>query len=115
MRVQREGQSLRVRILDVELGRLLEGGRLANETCWPDGRDERQWLLLGDRLEWRRDESGWGVLLPETEVRALAARLPSREGLSWALPVPGGRPLRILFDVDVRRDGKSDGERDTKP
>ena len=102
MRVQQREQSLRLRIDEAELARLLAGQEIRNETCWPDDRIERQRVTLADRLDWRRDDDGWRVALPEADVRALAARLPSRDGLSWDMPVPGGEALHILFDVDVR-------------
>lgn len=102
MRVQQQSQSLRLRIDEAELARLLAGDAVQNETCWPDGRIERQRLALAEQLDWQRDGDGWRVTLPASEVHALAARLPSRDGLSWEIPVPGGEALRILFDVDVR-------------
>ncbi|HET7299612.1 MAG TPA: hypothetical protein VFJ01_03080 [Oleiagrimonas sp.] len=102
MRVQQQEQSLRLRIDEAELARLLAGETAQNETCWPDGRVERQRLALAEQLDWQRDDDGWCIVLPASEVRALAARLPSRDGLTWDMPVPGGEVLRILFDVDVR-------------
>lgn len=102
MRVQQQSQSLRLRIDEAELARLLAGDAVQNETCWPDGRIERQRLIPAEQLDWQRNDDGWCVTLPAFEVRALAARLPSRDGLSWEMPVPGGEILRILFDVDVR-------------
>ncbi len=103
MRVQQQKQSLRVRIDESELALLLAGGTALNETHWPDGRVERQRVVLADRFDWRRDPVGWCVTLPESEVHALASRLPSRAGLSWTMPVPNrDATLQILFDVDVR-------------
>ena len=102
MKVQLQDQSLRLRIDEAELSRLLDGAPVGNRTRWPDGRIENQQLFLGDAPSWQREADGWRVTLDETQVRALAARLPSRDGLSMTLPVSGGGSLQLLFDVDVR-------------
>jgi hypothetical protein len=102
MKVQLQGQSLRLRIDEAELARLLDGATVDNRTSWPDGRAERHELALGNAPGWLRDGDGWRVTLDDAEVRAFASRLPSREGLSLSLPVPGAEPLELLFDVDVR-------------
>jgi hypothetical protein len=102
MKVQQQGQALRLRIDEAELAQLLAGTAVSNQTQWPDGRVERQWLVLGDGHGWQRDDDGWRMTLDDAEVRALAARLPSRDGLPLSLPVQGGEPLQVVFDVDVR-------------
>ncbi len=102
MRVQQHDQSLRLRIDEAELARLLEGGTVRNDTRWPDNHVQGQRIVLGLALAWQRDPEGWCVTLPEVEVRTLAARLPSREGLEFELPIAGHDGLRIRFDVDVR-------------
>jgi hypothetical protein len=102
MRVQQQEQSLRLRIDEAELATLLAGGTVENATRWPDGRDEHQQLALAAQHAWRRDDGGWRMELADAAVRGLAARLPSREGLSFRLAVPGGGALQVLFDVDVR-------------
>lgn len=102
MRVQLEGQSLRLRIDEEELARLLADGSVVNRTGLPDGHIEIQQLSLTPRIEWRREDTIWHICLPESDVRALSQRLPSREGLQFSLSTPGGNVLQILFDVDVR-------------
>ncbi|GAA0699844.1 hypothetical protein FHW84_002647 [Dyella sp. SG562] len=102
MKVQLQGQTLRLRIDEAELAQLLGGAAVGNRTRWPDGRLESQQLILGDAHGWQRHADGWQVALNGADVRAFAARLPSRDGLELALPVPGGEPLQLLFDVDVR-------------
>jgi len=102
MRVQQQEQSLRLRIDEAELASLLAGDTVENATRWPDGRTERQQLALAAQSDWQRDDEGWRLALADAAVRELAARLPSRDGLSFELDVPGGAALRILFDVDVR-------------
>lgn len=102
MKVQLQGQALRLRIDEAELARLLCGGTLCDETCWPDGRVEQRQLMLAERYGWWRDKAGWCVALADAAVRDFAARLPSRDGLRLELPVPSGMVLQLLFDVDVR-------------
>lgn len=114
MKVQQQEQALRLRIDEAELAQLLAGSTVGNRTQWPDGRVEHQRLALAGSHGWRRDDDGWRMTLADAEVRALAARLPSREGLSLSLPVASGQPLQVVFDVDVRdsvrqrRAGKGD-------
>lgn len=102
MRVQLEGQNLRLRIDEDELAHLLEGGSVVNRTGLPDGHVEMQHLSLAPRIDWRREGIVWHVCLPENEVRALSQRLPSRDGLEFSLSTPSGEVLQIVFDVDVR-------------
>ena len=102
MRVQLQGQALRLRIDEAELATLLAGGVVENATRWPDGRDERQQLALAMQHGWRRGDDGWHMELADAAVRELAACLPSRDGLSFELTAPGGGALKVLFDVDVR-------------
>jgi len=97
MRVQQRQQSLRLRIDEAELARLLAGEAVENAMRWPDGRVEVQRVALTEAAGWLRTDDGWRVQLPQAEVRALAARLPSRDGLAFALD-----GLDVAFDVDVR-------------
>jgi hypothetical protein len=102
MKVQLQGQALRLRIDEAELASLLTGGTAENAIRWPDGRDERQQLALAAQHGWRRNNDGWRMDLADAAVRELAARLPSRDGLSFELALPSGGTLEVLFDVDVR-------------
>jgi len=103
MKVQLDGQHLRLRIDEDELARLLAGEAIialtnfaghfrVNATLRIDGRALP--ALEGDAGDWR-------FILPENEVRALMARLPTRDGLVWTLS-SGSRALELRFDVDVR-------------
>ena len=102
MRVQLEAQTLRLRIDEAELAQLLAGGDAGNRTVLPDGRTEIQQIRLAAKLGWQRDDAHWRIELPEADVRALSARLPSRDGLQFDLPTANGGSLQLLFDVDVR-------------
>lgn len=102
MRVQLESQTLRLRIDETELSQLLAGGIAENRTRLPDGRHEIQQIRLASQVGWQRKDTHWCIELPDAEVRALSARLPSRDGLHFDLPTPDEGMLHILFDVDVR-------------
>ncbi|WP_199099469.1 hypothetical protein [Dyella sp. ASV21] len=102
MKVQLQDQTLRVRIDEAELARLLDGAEVSNHTQWPDGVVECQRLALGATPGWQRESDGWRIVLNRAEVHAFASRLPSRDGLPITLAVPSGEPLQLLFDVDVR-------------
>lgn len=102
MRVQLEGQSLRLRIDEEELARLLSGSSVDNRTGLPDGHIEMQQLSLAPRIDWQREGTVLHISLPEGDVRALSERLPTRDGLRFSLSTPGGEVLHVMFDVDVR-------------
>jgi len=105
MKLQIEGQSLRVRIGEAELAQLLAGGTVQARTSFAQAFAMECVLRLAEdddaRLSGRAD--AWLIELPGAAVREHAARLPTREGLTFKLPT--GRPddvLELLFDVDVR-------------
>ncbi len=102
MKIQLQQQALRLRIDETELAQLLAGTSVVNVTHWPDARVERQQLRLDAQSGWQRNVDGWCIALCDAAVRELAARLPSRDGLSFELPCADGDTLHVLFDVDVR-------------
>lgn len=109
MRVQMQGQHLRFRLQDAEFRRLLGGGTVENRTVLPDGRRIVQRVSLAATAGWHADGSTWRIDVPDAEVRAYGTRLPTREGLHFALPVPGGTALDVQFDVDVRDRARTRG------
>jgi hypothetical protein len=49
------------------------------------------------------DAAAWRIALPSTDLRQHAARLPSRDGLTYRLAgKTDADTLELLFDVDVR-------------
>ncbi|WP_130618411.1 DUF7009 family protein [Dyella amyloliquefaciens] len=105
MKLQIEGQSLRVRIGEAELTQLLAGGTVESHTRFAQAFAMGCALRLGGSIDaglsGRAD--AWLIELPEAAVRAHAARLPTREGLTFNLPTGSGDDvLELLFDVDVR-------------
>lgn len=106
MKVQLDGQRLRLRIDEDELARLLAGHAVTAHTRFGDRFAVSATLRVDARTE-PALEGGvedWRFVLPADEVRALAGRLPTREGLGWTLPSApdAAGTLELRFDVDVR-------------
>lgn len=103
MKIQLHEQSLRVRIDEEELARLLDGSSVSNQTRLPGGVAWGLALALHDaaRAVVHSDPSHPRVSLPRQAVEALQARLPSRDGLCFELD-DGVTALQLQFDVDVR-------------
>ena len=104
MKLQIEGQSLRVRIGEDELARLLAGQPLVSHTRFTRNLALSCTLraLASEAPRFSGQPDAWVIDLPETTVRAHAATLPSRDGLTFTLESGEGEPLELLFDVDVR-------------
>ena len=105
MKLQIEGQHLRVRISEQELAQLLAGQAIEVGTQFADAFSIAYALELvpGETASLSGSPAAWRIAIPEAEVRRHAALLPTREGLEFALPGPAGQDgLQLLFDVDVR-------------
>ena len=104
MKLQIQGQSLRFRLDEAELARLLAGETIANVTDLGPGTGFCQWLGLHPdptpRLQTAHGE--WRLWLPEPAVRDYVARLPCREALRFELARDGSAALSLRFEVDVR-------------
>lgn len=114
MKLQIEGQQLRVRVNEGELAVLLAGQVVESRTCLGQGVEWGATLRLTQHAEATFDGSAaaWQIGLPHADVCGLAARLPARDGLHFDLEVDAQAPaLRLLFDVDVRDSVKHRGGR----
>ena len=105
MKIQMQGQRMRLRVDEAELARLQAGEILENLTRLPGGIDCRQQLRVTDDLDARLvpvADAGWCLELPRAQLESYVARLPCREGLGLHLPVSEGDEIDIGFEVDVR-------------
>lgn len=104
MKIQLCGQSMRLRIDEHELERLLGGDELANITTFRAGHRSRQALRLADCRQpgFEGGSADWLLRLPEESVRRYSSRLPCREGLAFALPAGESAALAVTFEVDMR-------------
>ncbi len=104
MKLQIQAQTLRFRIDEAELARLLAGETILNTTDLGRGGAFSQSLGLHAapvaRLE--GPPGAWRVLLPESTVRGYVPRLPCRDALGFDLPTAGAGALSLRFEVDVR-------------
>jgi hypothetical protein len=110
MKVQMQGQSLRVRISESELARLQAGEAVGNLTRLPGGEACRHevGLVEGDEPALLAAGGGWILSLPRVLLEPYVARLPCRDGLAFRLPVEGSE-LEVDFEVDVRDSVRSRG------
>jgi hypothetical protein len=105
MKLQIEGQKLRIRIGEDDLAQLLAGQSLKAHTGFAQAFAIAFTLRLtaDSAAEFSGQPDDWQIALPEAAVRQHAARLPTREGLSFTLAGrDAAHALELLFDVDVR-------------
>lgn len=104
MKLQVHGQSLRLRLDEAELSRLLAGEAIVNATDLGQGGMFRQRLALHHEpaASLLAIDGEWHLGLPESIVRDYVGRLPCREALSVELDDRAGAPLSLHFEVDVR-------------
>lgn len=101
MRVQLDGQTIRLRLQDTEFEALLGGGAVENRTTLPDGTLSLQRVRAGAEAGLRTLDGQWQFVLPTQALRAYRERLPTRDGLHFTLG-EGDAALDLRFDVDVR-------------
>ena len=111
MKIQIQQQSLRLRVDERELSRLLSGAVVMNQTRLGVA---GTWCLSlslsadgGDQIALSGTVAALTIVLPLAHVEALQARLPSRDGLTFHVPGSNGdehgcSALQLQFDVDVR-------------
>jgi hypothetical protein len=104
MKLQLDGQHLRLRIDEDELGVLLAGGTVEAATQLASALAIRCSLVLSSQpqAQCAGAPDHWQISLPGADVRELAGRLPTRDGLHFELAVAEGVTLALLFDIDVR-------------
>jgi hypothetical protein len=104
MKLQIDGQQWRLRVDEDELRQLLAGQHLAIRSLLPEANVLGVGLGLTAEAAARFEQlgDGWRILLPAAAIDAYVARLPSRDGVSFACPVRPDDVLTLSFQVDVR-------------
>lgn len=104
MKVQLQGQSLRLRIDEAELARLRGGQEVANRSVLPGPGScvQRVALGAGARATLTGSAGDWRLTLPQAQLEDYVRRLPCKDGLHCILSDPGGEMLEVDFEVDVR-------------
>jgi hypothetical protein len=117
MKLQVHGQSLRLRIDEAELTRLLAGETILNTTTLGAGQIFSQSLDLQELAvpELETTVGRWVLRLPRAVVDDYVLRLPCREALAFELPLPGNASLSLRFEVDVRDSLQARGPRRRNP
>jgi len=112
MKLQLQGQHLRLRIDESEFSALRAGAMLENTTAlgpcaW------RQTLSQTDALTPALDAvvNHCAIAIPKHLIDAYAARLPCRDGLSMRVQPAGGPALDLVLEVDVRDSIRTRGPR----
>ncbi|AXK71498.1 hypothetical protein DWG18_03780 [Lysobacter sp. TY2-98] len=104
MKVQFDDRQIRIRLGKAEFASLREGVHLDVRNEWPDG----AWSLAlsaGETFHLAGNDGGLDVTLPKADLDALAARLPAKDGLRYAIERPQGA-LDVTVEVDLH-DGRT--------
>ena len=104
MRLQFDGERVRLRVGHADLAMLREGGIASVALAWP-GIEWRAEVRVGSDLSLQIADAVVQLTLPRTDIEALAARLPSRDGLRYRIDLSSG-PLDLRFEVDLH-DGRA--------
>jgi hypothetical protein len=103
MKLQLQGQRLRLRIDESELTALREDAVLENTTMFGTCAWQLRLHLAGNADPALQAEGGHcTIAIPRHLVEAYAARLPCRDGLSLQVQPAEGRAVELVFEVDVR-------------
>lgn len=109
MKLQIDGQKLRVRVDVDEFSQLLGGAAVDVRTNFGDAFVIQFTLRTTAAQEpgFEGQANKWKICLPATDLHAHAARLPTRDGLRYLMVCKdAAEPLELLFDVDVRDSAK---------
>jgi hypothetical protein len=105
LKLQVEGQKLRIRVDEDELARLLAGDGVELRTQFAGAFVIRFVVRATEdgSASFAGQADDWQISLPAADLRVHAGRLPARDGLRYILPGKDSMtPLELLFDVDVR-------------
>lgn len=113
MKLQLQGQGMRLRVDEAELARLLAGEAVVNRIELGATVEFSQSLILGAGVtpSLAVIDGSWNVELPRNAVEAYAAQLPCRHALAFELELGGTEKVGVDFEVDVRDSLKTRGLR----
>ncbi len=113
MKLQLQGQRVRLRIDEAELVRLLAGQPVVNQLLLGTMAGFSQTFALGQDATptLAVHSSGWQITLPAGAVSAYVGQLPSRHALSFTLDMGADPAVQLDFEVDVRDSLKARGPR----
>jgi len=105
MKVQLQDQSVRLRLDEAELARLLAGESVENMTRFGgiEGWGMAVSLHGGEQPVLLDGGTFCRLVLPRPAVEALAARLPCRDGLPFEIALEDGSQLQLQFDGRARQ------------
>jgi hypothetical protein len=104
MNVRFSEQAIRCRATSAELQQLLTGRALTLELSLPRDRKFRVNVRPAALETWQLDSDPTGIWLaiPRSQLLALAATVPSKEGIEHSFETaPGG--LTVTFEVDLKK------------
>jgi hypothetical protein len=103
MKLQLDGQQLRLRLDEAEFARLLAGDAVVASTRLP-GTCWRLDALASDEetAVFATQADGLQLRLPLLLLQDYQQRLPCRDGIVVELPLADGTPLQLSVEVDVR-------------
>ena len=103
MKLQIDGQALRIRVDEAEFGRLLEWDDVVMHTLVPDTEFQlRLRPVAGGSLQLSCDGDDWRLDLPLPLLVDYRDRLPCRDGILAEQALANGAVLTLSFEVDVR-------------
>ncbi len=104
MKVQLQGQSLRLRISELELQQLQAGEEIGNLTKLPGGitYSFHIGLVEVDLPSLEGGPSCWWLNFPRHALAQYVERLPCRDALRISLAIGQETVLGVDFEVDVR-------------
>ena len=117
MKLQMQGQRVRLRIDEAELARLLAGEPVVNQLLLGTSAGFSQTLALGqdETPTLAVHSSGWAITLPSGAVSAYVGQLPSRHALGFTLDMGADPTVELDFEVDVRDSLQARGPRRRNP
>lgn len=113
MKLQVQGQGVRLRVDEAEFAQLLAGKTLVNRIMLGAAAEFAQSLALAasDMPSLVVVDGSWRVELPRDAVEAYAGQLPCRHALGFELDLWGTEVVGMDFEVDVRDSMKKRGPR----